>query len=96
VIQRDGDRMRVSGPVTLATVASLLDPGLEQVRGGVRIVDLAEVTELDSSLVAVVLAWLREAQRAGRPLELANPPRGFSTLAQLYGIGDLVPVSEQR
>ena len=76
--------------------ASLLDPGLEQLRDGVRIVDLAEVAELDSSLVAAVLAWLREAQRAGRRLELAHPPQGFSTLAQLYGIGDLVPVAEQR
>lgn len=95
MIRREGDRMRVSGPVTLATVTSLLDPGFEQIRDGVRIVDLAEVAELDSSLVAAVLAWLREAQRAGRRLELANPPQGFSTLAQLYGIGDLVPVSEK-
>lgn len=96
MIRREGDRMRVSGPVTLATVTSLLDPGFEQIRDGVRIVDLAEVAELDSSLVAAVLAWLREAQRAGRRLELANPPQGFSTLAQLYGIGDLVPLAEQQ
>lgn len=95
MIRREGDRMRVSGPVTLASVASMLEPGLEQVRNGVRIVDLAEVAGLDSSLVAAVLAWMREAQRAGRRLELANPPQGFSTLAQLYGIGDLVPLAEQ-
>ena len=93
MIRREGDRMLVSGPVTLATVGALLDSGLEQVRDGVRVVDLAEVAELDSSLVAAVLAWLREAQRASRPLELANPPEGFSTLAQLYGIGDLLPVA---
>ena len=95
MIRREGDRMLVSGPVTLATVNTLLDSGLEHVRDGVRVVDLAEVAELDSSLVAAVLAWLREAQRASRPLELANPPEGFSTLAQLYGIGDLVPVLEK-
>ena len=93
MIRRDGDRMVVSGPVTLATVNALLDAGLECVRAGVRVVDLAEVGELDSSLVAAALAWLREAQRASRSLVLANPPKGFSTLAQLYGIGDLLPVA---
>ena len=95
MIRREGDRMLVSGPVTLASVNALLGPGLEQVRDGVRVVDLAEVAELDSSLIAAVLAWLREARRAGRTLELMHPPQGFSTLAQLYGIGDLLPVAEQ-
>ena len=85
--------MLVSGPVTLATVHTLLDSGLEQVRNGVRIIDLAGVAELDSSLIAAVLAWLREARRGSRSLELANPPQGFSTLAQLYGLGDLLPVA---
>lgn len=93
MIRREGDRMLVSGPVTLATVNTLLESGLGHVREGVRVVDLSEVAELDSSLVAVVLAWMREAQRASRPLELAGPPRGFSTLAQLYGIGDLLPAA---
>ena len=96
MIRRDGDRMMVSGPVTLASVDPLLDAGLECVRAGAQVVDLAGVGEFDSSLVAAALAWLREAQRAGRSLELANAPKGFSTLAQLYGIGDLLPVLEQR
>ena len=96
MIRREGDRMLVSGRVTLANVGLLLDSGLNQVRDGVRVVDLAEVAELDSSLVAAVLAWLREAQRFDRSLELANPPQGFSTLAQLYGIGELLPLAEQQ
>ena len=93
MIRREGDRMLVSGPVTLVTVNALLDSGLEQVRNGARIIDLAGVAELDSSLIAAVLAWLREARRANRSVELANPPQGFSTLAQLYGLGDLLPVA---
>ena len=96
MIRREGERMLVSGGVTLSTVGSLLESGLEQVRDGVRVVDLAEVAELDSSLVAAVLAWLREAQRVDRTLQLANPPQGFSTLAQLYGIGELLPVAERE
>lgn len=87
--------MLVSGRVTLTTVGALLESGLEQVRDGVRVVDLAEVAELDSSLVAAVLAWLREARHLNRTLEIVNPPQGFSTLAQLYGIGDLLPAAEQ-
>ncbi|MBI3373477.1 MAG: STAS domain-containing protein [Betaproteobacteria bacterium] len=96
MIRREGERMMVSGRVTLATVGSLLESGLDQVRDGVRVVDLAEVAELDSSLIAAVLAWLREARLLNRSLELANPPQGFSTLAQLYGIGDLLPAAERQ
>lgn len=88
--------MLVAGRVTLSTVGALLETGLQQIRDGVRVIDLSEVAELDSSLVAAVLSWLREARQMNRALELANPPQGFSTLAQLYGIGDLLPSAERQ
>ena len=82
--------MMVSGPVTLANAAALLDEGRRHLAEGVRSVDLGEVTELDSSLLALALAWLREARAAKREVAFANPPEAMQTLARLYGVEELL------
>ncbi len=91
MIRREGRKMMVSGPVTLANVAALLDEGRRHLAEGVRSVDLGEVTELDSSLLALALAWLRDARAAQREVAFANPPEAMQTLARLYGVEELLP-----
>ena len=97
MIRRDGQRMTLSGPVTLANVAQVLEEGrrhLEEGRRrqdeGVRVVDLAGVTEMDSALLALLLAWLRDARRRERVFEIANPPESLRTIARLYGVDGLL------
>ena len=60
---------------------------------GVATVDLAGVTELDSSALALLLAWLREAKRRRPRLAFANLPEGLRTIARLYGVDDLLPAA---
>ena len=91
MIRRDGDRMFVSGDVTLRNVTGLLHEGIALVREGVSTIDLAEIAGLDSSLLAALLAWIREARAVKHPLVVANLPRGLTTLAQLYGVEELLP-----
>ena len=93
MIRREGERMIVSGALTLATVAAALAEGDVAIREGVRTVDLAEVGELDSSALALLLAWLREAKRQNRALAIANLPQGLTTIARLYGVAELLPAS---
>jgi phospholipid transport system transporter-binding protein len=93
MIRRDGERMRVSGALTLASVAADLELGKAAIAEGARSVDLGEVGELDSSALALLLAWLREAKRLGRGLEFSNLPQGLTTLASLYGVAELLPAS---
>jgi len=90
MIRRDGDRMMVSGPLTLAHVAAALSEGKAAITAGARSVDLGEVGELDSSALALLLAWLREAKRSGRDLALTNLPQGLTTIARLYGVAELL------
>jgi phospholipid transport system transporter-binding protein len=90
MIRRDGARMAVSGPVTLANVAALLEEGRRHVEEGVESVDLEGVTEMDSALLALLLAWQREAKTRNRGLALANPPQALSTIARLYGVDTLL------
>ena len=92
MIRRDGERMLLSGAVTLGNVAQLLDEGRRQVEEGVRTVDLGEVSEMDSALLALLLAWLREARARGQSLEFVRPPQALRTIARLYGVDGLIPV----
>jgi len=84
--------MLVSGAVTLGNVAALLEEGRRYIGDGVQTIDLAEVSEMDSALLALLLAWLREANARQRALEFANLPASLRTIARLYGVDDLLPV----
>ena len=90
MIRRDGRRIVVSGPVTLANAAQLLEEGRQHLAEGAGAVDLGEVTEMDSSLVALALTWMRDAREAKRELAFANPPEALQTLSRLYGVEDLL------
>jgi phospholipid transport system transporter-binding protein len=93
MIRREGRRITVSGPATLATAARLLEEGRQHLAEGVRTVDLGEVTELDSALLGLALAWLREAHAAKRDIAFANVPEALQTLSRLYGVEGLLPVA---
>jgi len=93
VIRREGPRLVLSGPVTLGNVAALLDEGRRHLAEGVQTVDLGEVTEMDSALLALLLAWLRDARASERKLVFANLPESLRTIAQLYGVDRVLPVT---
>jgi phospholipid transport system transporter-binding protein len=92
MIRREGERMLLSGAVTLGNVAQLLEEGRRQVDDGVRTIDLGEVTEMDSALLALLLAWLREARSRGQALDFVRLPEALRTIARLYGVDSLIPL----
>ena len=93
MIRREGARMIVSGPVTLGNVAALLEEGRRHLADGVQTVDLGEVSEMDSALLALLLAWLRDARVADRSLAFTHLPASLLTIARLYGVDRLLPAS---
>ena len=91
MIRRDGRRMFVGGPVTLANVATVVADGRRHLEEGVRAVDLSEVTDMDSSLLAALLTWLRDARSREHELTFANFPEALQTISRLYGVDGLLP-----
>ena len=91
MIRREQDRLIVSGPVTLGNVATLMHEASSQLPG-VRVIDLGEVSEIHSALLAAMLAWMREAQRHESPVAFARVPQGLLTIARLYGVDALLPM----
>ena len=83
-------RCTVQGPVTANNVLSLLAQGAERFTGPCVTVDLAGVTEVDSSALSLLLEWRREAARNGREISYHNLPASLRSLADLYGVTELL------
>lgn len=93
MIEVDGERLAVRAPMTLAVAADLLKRGIAAMTAADPVFDLAAVTEVDSSGLAVVFGWLRAAQAQGKTIRIANPPQNLLSLAEVYGVAELLPLA---
>lgn len=75
--------------------AALLAAGIGAIRAGDAEFDLSAVRQVDSSAVALLLAWQREAQAHGARLALSGLPAALRSLAKLYGVDELIPAFRQ-
>lgn len=53
-------------------------------------IDFSGVTGVDSSAVALLLEWRREAEARKVALEFENLPPNLLALAELYGVAELI------
>lgn len=53
-------------------------------------IDFSGITGVDSSAVALLLEWRRQARRLGKRLEFVNLPPNLLELARLYGVAELI------
>lgn len=93
MIEVSAEIARVTSAMTLTSAKLLLEEGARLIAGPVTDFDLGAVTEVDSSGLAVVFGWLREAQRLDKTIRIVNFPQNLSSLAQVYGVSELLPVA---
>lgn len=90
MLTRDGDRLKLDGRITVDNVRALLEQANAQL-AEVRVIDMAAVSEVDSSAVSLMLEWQREAARLNNhDLRFENLPANIRSLAGLYGVADLI------
>ncbi len=77
--------------LTFAEAADVLQSGLQAIAGGETEIDLQHLQRFDSTAVAALLAWHRQAIAQGLPLRVANLPQGLESLARVYGVAPLIP-----
>ena len=76
--------------LTMQDAASSLQPGLDAIRGGSADIDLSRMERFDSAAVAALLVWRRAAQSVGLSMRIASVPPGLQSLADLYGVAELL------
>jgi len=92
MIARHGNRYLIDGPVTLDNIGILISEGAA-FEGDSVIVDLAGVTGADSSALSLLMEWMRRFGSSGRHIAFANVSHNLLSLAELYGVVDLIPVA---
>lgn len=78
------------GPITLSEAVRVRADGESALISGCSAIDLAGVTQVDSSALSVLLAWRRLALNSERELVLRNTPANIQSLIDLYGVGELL------
>ena len=91
-ILREGGRIVLQGPVTIDHAADLTRRGIALFDNQSLTVDLANVTDVDSTIISMLLEWLRAAQKNKRSLQFIHLPENLRSLIQLYGVAELIPV----
>jgi phospholipid transport system transporter-binding protein len=76
--------------IGMENAAQIAAAGVEAIRAGDMELDLSGVRTCDSSAVAVLLAWKREAHATGKPLRLIGVPGCIASLAAVYGVEPLL------
>jgi phospholipid transport system transporter-binding protein len=76
--------------LTMQDAGSGLQPGLDAIRSGTADIDLSRLERFDSAAVAALLVWQRAAQSAGLSLRIGGVPAGLRSLANLYGVAELL------
>lgn len=93
MIQRDGNRLVVSGRLTMNGIGAAFSEAMQPMDGKEWAVDLAQVEAADSAAVSLLLAWLRNAQKHEAKLTFINVPDNLRSLASLYGVADALPMN---
>jgi phospholipid transport system transporter-binding protein len=93
MIERDGGRLLVTAPLVMTNARALLAAGCAALQPGEQVFDFSQVSEADSSAIVVMLGWLRAAAGVRASIKFAGVPAGVLSLAELYGVNELLPLA---
>ena len=88
--QVEDERWMPVGSLTMDCVANVLTASSEAPLPATGIVDLSRVEAVDSAGVALLLAWKRRGAAESKPMTFAHIPPSMASLAQLYGVEELL------
>lgn len=82
------------GPLIMDSAAEHVAKGRDMAKGGDLVVDLSGITECDSAALALMLDWMRACTAQGGKVSFRSIPPGLVSLAQVYGVDDLLSPDE--
>ena len=90
VLRADDGRWILAGPLTINNVAGVLASSVGMPLPPTGRVDLKAVDPVDSAGIAILLEWKRRAAAEGVALAFENVPPTMASLAELYGVDELL------
>jgi len=94
MIERHDHRLVLRGSVTLANVLAMREAGIKEIDRDRLTIDLSGVEEADSSGLSLLMEWQRFAKSRGFRIGFVNMPANMRSLAEVYGVLDLIAVEQ--
>jgi phospholipid transport system transporter-binding protein len=91
MMECDDNQCSLQGALTVDNAASLLNELKPHLERGIQTLDLSAVEKVDSAALALIFSSLRQSRAAGHELRLAGLSANILTLAELYGVAELLP-----
>ncbi len=89
-ITQANDCWKLSGDVVIATANDILKESQTFALTHATVIDFAEVEDIDTTAVSLILEWKRRAQKENKSFTFVNLPTNLTSLVQLYDVADLV------
>ena len=83
----------VSGDLLIDNASLILNQSDVFKMDGEIIVDFADVSSVDTAALSLMLEWQRRAAASKCTIKFTNLPVNLSSLADLYGVNDFIPLS---
>ena len=90
-IIQQGQHWRVGGEVVFNNASSLLETSLTFNNTRPTVIDFAQVTNVDTSAISLMLEWQRRAFAVRSTVNFVNLTPNLISLASLYGVTDFIP-----
>ena len=88
-ITQTENRWEIAGDISMDNAnALLIESGRLVILN--TLVDFAKVTEIDTAAISLMLEWRRRAIAENQSLQFVNLPANLQSLAQLYGVTELI------
>lgn len=87
------NKWHISGEVLMDNANLILNQSDAFKMDGEIEVDFTDVSNVDTAALSLMLEWQRRAAEAKCKMKFANLPVNLSSLANLYGIEDFIPLS---
>lgn len=84
------NRWRLNGDVVVGTTKAILNASQSFSIASDTKVDFAQVTDIDTTALSLILEWKRRAQTENKMLTFVNLPANLNSLAVLYGVSELI------
>ncbi len=89
IVQID-HRWQLNGDVVVGTAKAILTASQGFSIASDTKVDFAQVADIDTTAISLILEWKRRAQTENKRLSFINLPANLSSLAALYSVSELI------
>jgi phospholipid transport system transporter-binding protein len=90
---RSSQTYHISGELTLDTARAVKKESDERFDNAVALdIDLTHVTRSDSAGLALLIAWMRQANQSDKQISFQHVPAQMLAIAKASGLDDILPI----